>query len=462
MYIIRRWFAKPITAPLLDGKGQMAGNILIMTYGTRGDVEPLLALALGLKRRGHAVLLVTSERFGEWIGGHDIDFAPVSDDGLALIETDEAKAMLDGSAGWLAKIAAGRRLTAKAGPIMDGIIAESWRIAAQFRPDAIVFHPKMLASPHIAEKLGIPVFLAALQPMFTPTSAFPVPGLPRLPLPGWNRLSYRLAALGYGLYRKSVNRLRVDDLGLTPVMKAADVLEPPALGPLPILHAISPQVLARPPDWPARAHLTGYWRLPAETDYVPDPAFAAFLDGGPPPVYAGFGSMPSRDPDALGRTVIAAIRAAGMRGVIGSGWGGMAVNAADDIHIVGSVPHDWLFARMAAVIHHGGAGTTAAAFHAGVPGIVCPFGVDQYYWGDVSSGLGVGPQPLPQKQLTVEALAGRIRTAVGDASMRQAAKALGETLRAEDGIAVAIGLIEAGVNAWPSLEAPSRPIPPAS
>lgn len=440
----------------------MAGRILIMTYGTRGDVEPMLALALGLKRRGHAVLLVTSDRFGEWIGGHGIDFAPVSDDGLALIETGEAKVMLDGSAGWFAKIAAGRRLTAKAGPIMDGIFAESRRIAERFRPDAIVFHPKMLAAPHIAEALAIPAFLAALQPMFAPTSAFPVPGLPRLPLPGWNRLSYRLAALGYGLYRKSINRLRVEDLGLKPVTKAAHVLEPPMLGPVPILHAISPLVIDRPVDWPPNVHLTGYWRLPAEADYRPDPTLAAFLDAGPPPVYAGFGSMPSRDPDALGRTVIAAIRKAGMRGVIGSGWGGMAVKASEDIHVVGSVPHDWLFARMAAVVHHGGAGTTAAAFHAGIPGIVCPFGVDQYFWGDVSSGLGVGPKSLPRKQLTVDALAGRIRTAVGDASMRQAAAALGGALRAEEGVAVAIGLIEAGLQSRVSPRVPGRSTPPAS
>lgn len=440
----------------------MGATILIMTYGTRGDVEPMLALALGLKRRGHAVLLVTSERFGDWIGGHGIDFAPVSDEALALIDTDDAKALLDSAAGWPAKIAAGRRLTTAAGPITDGIVAESWRIAAGFWPDAIVFHPKMLAAPHIAEKLGIPAFIAALQPMFAPTSAFPVPGLPRLPLPRWNRLTYRLSTMGYGLYRKSVNRLRIDDLGLAPVTKASHVLEPPMLGPVPILHAISPLVIDRPADWRPDVHLTGYWRLPADGDFRPDPALAAFLAAGPPPVYAGFGSMPSRDPEVLGQTVIAAIRAAGKRGVVGSGWGGMAAMAADDIHVIGSAPHDWLFPRMAAVIHHGGAGTTAAAFHSGIPGIICPFGMDQPYWGNVSSRLGVGPAPLSRKHLTVAALADRIRIASGDAAMRRAAVTLSERLREEDGVARAASLIEARLASGDATRLSGRLTPPAS
>lgn len=131
-----------------------------------------------------------------------------------------------------------------------------------------------------------------------------------------------------------------------------------------------------------------------------------------------------------------------MRGVIGSGWGGLAVENADDIHVVGSVPHDWLFPRMAAVIHHGGAGTTAAGFRAGQPSIICPFGVDQPYWARLSHKLGVGTEPLPRKALSADRLAERIRTAVTDVDLQERAKRLGEKLRAEDGVGKAVSIIE--------------------
>lgn len=419
----------------------MPKRILIATYGSRGDVEPFLALALGLKARGHDVALMTSTRFAGWIGEKGVSFLPISDEALAQIDTPDGQAMLDGSTGILKRMMAARRMTARAKPLLAQMLDQAWEGAEGFRPDLIIFNPKIMAAPHIAEKLGIPAVLVFLQPMFVPTTTFPAAGLPNLPLPGWNRLSYRLVSLSFALYRKPVNALRAR-LGLAPVHRAAEVLSPPSMAGMPVIHPISRHVLPRPSDWPDRALITSFWRLPQEAGYTPDPALAAFLESGPPPVYAGFGSMPASDPAALGAMVTGAIRKAGRRGVIASGWGGLKAAQSDDMYMIDAAPHDWLFPHMAAVVHHGGAGTTAAGFRAGVPSVICPFGVDQPWFAQLSVRLGVGATPVPRRRMTVERLARSIRQAVEDRSIAENARALGEKLRQEDGIAEAIAIIE--------------------
>ena len=166
------------------------------------------SLALGLKSRGYSVSLMTSTRFAEWIGAYGVDFLPMSDDTLAQIETDDGRAVLDSSTGWFKRLKAGRRLAQKAKPFAKQMIEDAWAGARAFEPDLIIFHPKVLGAPHIAEKLRIPAMLVFLQPMFVPTSAFPVPGFPALPLPGYNRLSYGIVSLSFGLYRKPINQFR--------------------------------------------------------------------------------------------------------------------------------------------------------------------------------------------------------------------------------------------------------------
>ena len=422
----------------------MGKKILIATYGSRGDVEPFLALAIGLKARGQAVALLTSSRFSDWIRHWGIEALEMSDTALAQIETEDGRAMLDGATALHKRILAARRMTAKAAPLADQMIEDTWRAAQAFKPEMIVFHPKVMAAPHIAEKMAIPAVLVFLQPMFVPTQAFPAAGMPELPVPGYNRFSYRLISLSFGLYRKQVDRFR-RKLGLEPVSSAAGVLSPDAIAPLPVIHPISPHVIPRPADWPEHALMTGYWRLPPIRDFQPDPELSAFIAAGPPPVYVGFGSMPTSDPAGTGRMIVEAVRLAGQRGIIASGWGGMAAEEAeeaDDIHRIDSAPHEWLFPRMAAVVHHGGAGSTAAGFHAGVPSVICPFGVDQPFWAKLSVKLGVGARPVPRRTMTAERLASSIKSAVEDPRIRRQARELGEKLRTEDGIGEAATVIQ--------------------
>ncbi len=231
-------------------------------------------------------------------------------------------------------------------------------------------------------------------------------------------------------------------LGLEPVQSRREVLLPPGAGSIRVLHAISPTVVPRPNDWPPEAILTGYWLLDQQEDYVPPVDLARFLDAGPPPVYVGFGSMTSGDPEALRRIVVDALRRADVRGIISSGWARIDGTDTDNTITIPAVPHGWLFPRMAAVVHHGGAGTTAQGFRSGVPCVICPFIGDQPGWAEKSVALGIGAPPVPRKRLTAERLAQSIRLAVNDPDLRENAEALARKLRDEDGVAVAIAAIE--------------------
>ncbi|MCQ0989196.1 glycosyltransferase [Jiella marina] len=414
---------------------------LILTYGSRGDVEPFLALAKGLQGAGLDVLFATSERFRDFVTEHGIAFFPLSDASLAAIETQDGKTMLEGGRGLTRRIAAGIRLARRSGPINDALMRQCWEAARGFPPDVIVFHAKLFAAPHIAEKLNVPAFLGALQPMYVPTRAFPAMGLPHLPFPGYNRLTYALVQKSIGAFRGRINRFRQDDLDLPPVRHGRDVLAPPGTGPLRVLHAYSPHLIPRPDDWPATAFITGSWRLDKARDYTPPEALRSFLERGAPPVFVGFGSMTSVDGAALGRLVTCALHKAGQRGVVAKGWANLKIAADETIISIPPAPYDWLFPQMTAVVHHGGAGTTLEAFHAGVPSVICPFFGDQPGWASLAADLGVATPPIPRRKLTENRLAAAIREAVTSERLRDNARQLGTRLRVEDGVAKAVEII---------------------
>ncbi len=178
-------------------------------------------------------------------------------------------------------------------------------------------------------------------------------------------------------------------------------------------------------------------------DWQPSPELEAFIESGPPPVYIGFGSMAGKNPERLARIVIEALQQTGQRGIIAAGWGGLTTGQLPDtIFPIDSAPHDWLFPRMAAVVHHGGAGTTAAGLRAGRPTIICPFLGDQSTWGQHVYDLGAGSKPIPQKKLTVEKLAAALREVATSQAIQQSAAEIGEKIRQEDGIANAVTIIE--------------------
>jgi UDP:flavonoid glycosyltransferase YjiC (YdhE family) len=210
----------------------------------------------------------------------------------------------------------------------------------------------------------------------------------------------------------------------------------------PVLYGFSPALIPVPEGGTRRRIVTGWWFLDGGR-WTPPAELERFLEGGRPVVSIGFGSMVGEDPRALGALVVGAVRDAGVRAVLLTGWGALDEVGGDDILVARSVPHDWLFARVDAVVHHGGAGTTGAGLRAGVPSVVVPFGVDQPFWGSRVHAIGAGPRPLPRRGLTRDALAMALRQATGDPAMRAAAARIGTVIRAEDGVATAVRAIEA-------------------
>jgi UDP:flavonoid glycosyltransferase YjiC (YdhE family) len=281
---------------------------------------------------------------------------------------------------------------------------------------------------------------------FTPTRAFPSALASQLP-PWFGGALYRLShhvfrQMMWQSFRAADNGARKQVLGLPPAPFWGPYNAEP-LREMPILYGYSPSVLPPPADWGTSIHVTGYWFLDPEEDWTPPPALVEFLQAGPPPVYVGFGSMSHRKPKETADLILKALAQAGQRAILLSGWSGMqAIETPESVFAIDSVPHAWLFPRVAAVVHHGGAGTTAAGLRAGAPSVIVPFFGDQPFWGQRVAELGVGPTPISRKKLTVERLAQAIHQAATDPGMRQRASWLGANIRAEDGIARAVAVVE--------------------
>lgn len=421
----------------------MTMRILVATYGSRGDVQPYVALGKGLQDAGHHVTVATSERFRDFIGDNGLQYGFMNDDLLAILDTDKGRDLLENTNGLFEVIKRTISMRKLVGPMQESLLENCWDAAKEFRPDLIIFHPKAYSGPHVAEKLGVPVVMALLSPMMVPTSERPNMGFPDLKLGGWyNRMTYGIVNILIGLSAgKHVKAWRAEHS--LPPQKRFDILHMPDGRDIPVLHGFSRHVLPHPSDWPSTARITGYWFLDQTRDWTPPPELAAFLEEGPPPVYFGFGSMAACDPERLTNIVVQAVQEAGVRGIMATGWGGLkSVELSKIIHPIDQAPHAWLFPRMAAIVHHGGAGTTAAALRAGKPSIIVPFFGDQPFWGQCVHSLGVGSKPIPQKKLTADNLATAIKDAVSSPDKRRKAEEIGEKIRNEDGIRNAVAAIE--------------------
>ncbi len=414
-------------------------QIAILALGSQGDVQPYVALGRGLQEAGHSLRLITHENYAGFVTSHGLEFWPARGDAQAAVNAPELRALVE-KGNFIALTRHTAKLAAEA--------ALQWGEDSLAACDGVELLLAGIGGLNVAialaEKRGIPLLQAYVLP-FTPTSAFPgvlfPPTIARLG--GFaNRISHHLVRqVMWQGFRAADGRMRREVLGLPPAPFAGPYRAQSLRG-TPVLYGFSPSVIPKPADWGVDVHVTGYWTLDPTPDWMPPPALVDFLASGPPPVYVGFGSMGNRNPEETAALVLRAIKQTGQRAVLLSGWGGLAAGeVAESVFLVDSVPHAWLFPRMAAVVHHGGAGTTGAGLTAGVPSIVIPFFGDQPFWGKRVAELGVGPAPIPRQQLSVERLAQAIQQAVSDQPMRQAAARLGEKIRAEDGVAAALALV---------------------
>lgn len=409
----------------------------IITIGSQGDTEPFIALGKRLQQNGHEVKIAAFRKFEAYIKAEGFDYAPLTGDAVEVIRLLIGEDVRPNEYF--------HNLSVLLNPVKEEFLADV--LSACEGSDAILYSILGSVAWHAADKLGIPCFRAFFCPA-DPTGDFPAMTAPILPLGApYNRFTFRCGDI---LWTRSTRKLLNGwrrDMGLTPIRPFAFPYRTLHGRPVPTLYAYSPLVAPKPSGWDENLHLTSYWVREAKTDWQPDEALARFLDSGPKPLYIGFGSMVGGSFQQVLDIVLESLRKTNQRAILSSGWGDLKEQQLPDtVHQVGFVPHSWLFERVAAVVHHGGAGTTAAGLRAGLPTIVVPFGGDQPYWGNRVHALGVGPMPIPRKKLTAQRLSDAILQAVGDETILENAKRLGERLRAEDGVGNAVKIIEQELN----------------
>ena len=410
--------------------------ITLLTSGSRGDVQPYIALGLALKRAGANVRLATFENYSPFVQAHGLEFFPIPGDIssiLASADIDHAR-QADNPLKFLLSF---NKLKQH---IFD--LQQAFYDACA-GSDALVYHPGVALGYFAARQMGIPGVLALPFPM-TPTRQYPSMILyDTVRLGGtFNLLSHKLLQNIMWMassdpvrrfWKKKFGRLP-DDFG-NPFPRQA-------LPSYPTIVSCSNQVFPASSDFPPHVHHTGFWFLDEEADWAPPADMQAFLQNGPAPVYVGFGSL--SDPSATRTTdlVIEALQRAGQRGILATGNNGMTrpAHLPEGFYVLESAPHAWLFPRMAAVVHHGGAGTTGAGFRAGVPQVVIPHSNDQPAWARRVYELGVGTKPIPRKKLTAENLAEGIRGALTQ-PVKDAAKGLGKKIQAENGAEAAARVV---------------------
>lgn len=415
-------------------------KIAIIASGSRGDVQPYIALAHGLQKAGHQVRLVTNDNFKQLVERVGVPFYRMRGNVQEVAESPEIRELL-AKGNFFA-------ITMKTAKLLQEVTlqwAEDGLVACAGVDVIVAGIGGIFLGLALAEKLDIPLLQAYVVPL-TPTSAFPSvllpPSVARLGGVA-NKLSHTLTQQAIWQGVRSADKLaRQKVLGLKPAPFFGS-FNSKRMCQFPTLYGISPSVLPHPADWGDRAKIMGYWFLDVPSDWQPSEALLAFLEAGERPLYIGFGSMSSRNPEATSALVLEALAMTRQRAVIASGWGGFTQNELPaNVFMVDNIPHDWLFPRVSAVVHHGGAGTSAAGMRAGVPSIVIPFFADQTFWGQRIADLGVGVAPMPRAKLTAEKLAQAMITATTNATIVQTASTLGEKIRAENGIANTVTTIE--------------------
>jgi sterol 3beta-glucosyltransferase len=429
-------------SPTGQGGGFAFMRLTIPTTGSRGDVQPYIALGLGLQAAGHRVCIATHADFETLVREYGLDFFAIEADGRALQASAHGDRMLKAGGNPVAFL---REFVRLREPLVRSLLQKCYE-ACREADGVLLTTTSPLIGFCAAEKLGIPTFRTSLQPTalsrFHPNFLFPAP--PQwLPAQGlYNLFSHLFVGVTlWQMWRPTINAARKEVLDLPPLplgspgrafMKASFTLD-----------GYSSLVAPKPRDWPDNHHLTGYWFLDAAPGWRPPVELEGFLASGAPPVCVGFGCNHNTNAADITAMVVRALKRTGQRGLFLTGWGGLeAIPRSDQFLTLESAPHSWLYPRMTAVVHHGGAGSTAAGLRAGVPSLLVPFTSDQPFWARRVQILGAGPAPIPRKELSAERLESAINQAVADAVLKQRAAEVGRLIRAEDGVGNAVGLFQ--------------------
>ncbi|ETN45293.1 uncharacterized protein HMPREF1541_09124 [Cyphellophora europaea CBS 101466] len=436
-------------------------RVTCLTIGSRGDVQPYIALCKGLLADGHQVRIATHREFQSWIEGHGIEFKPVEGDPAELMRICIENGMFTYS--FL------REATFKFRGWIDDLLVSAWEACKG--SDLLIESPSAMAGIHVAEALGIPYYRAFTMP-WTRTRAYPhafaVPG--HKSGGAYNYYSYVMFDnVFWKAIAGQVNRWRKKELGLRST--SLDKMQP---NKVPFLYNFSPSVVPPPLDYSDWVQVTGYWFLDEASDWTPPSDLVAFIEKARADnkklVYIGFGSIVVSDPAGLTRTVCDSVLKADVRCILAKGWSDRLGDPSaiktelplpPEIFQIKAAPHDWLFRQMDAAVHHGGAGTTGASLRAGIPTICKPFFGDQFFFGSRVEDLGVG---ICLKKVNVSLLSRALWEAVNSERMIVKARAVGERIRKEDGVQTAIRAIYRDLDYAKSLvktraDLQGRPVP---
>ncbi|MFB9903731.1 glycosyltransferase [Allokutzneria oryzae] len=411
-------------------------RIVIMAVGGRGDVAPYTGLGLRLREAGHDVAIAAESAHEPLVRSAGLEFRVLPGNSQADLDTEDGKRWQESGTGVRALVSATRLFTQLMKDLCDGV-----RGAAEGADLLLLHHLTIYQGYAVGKAMGIPTMALELFPTgMAPTGDFPPAELSLPDLGRWanrnvDRLVGALTSPAVRFFADFQRELGLPGIGLSSMVRALHEED------WPILHGFSPEVVPRPRDWRPGIEVSGYWWPAVPQGWRPPAELVDFLDAGPPPVFVGFGSMAQGEGERLSEITAAALRRAGVRGIVQAGWAGMAV-AGDDVFSVGDVPHEWLFPRTAAVVHHGGAGTTGAALRAGVPAIAAPLMADQPFWADRLVRLGVSPGSAGLRALDARRLGELITQAVTDPRFGDRARTLAERIRAEDGAGQVVKAVE--------------------
>lgn len=382
-------------------------RIVIVALGSRGDVEPFLNLGIGLKEAGHSVQVATAENFKDLVKEEGLDFITIRGDIQKMLSSPEGRKFFQSKN----PITLIHRMKTASTELLQTMQDDILR--ALDGAEACVF--SYLCGPvlDVAEKTGLPCFLGLLNPILRardfPHFAITLKNLGH----HFNPLTYDLLQfIMWMAFGSTCNRWRKEKLGLpkAPIFHRIEKQK------IPVLAAYSSKVVPKPADWPEQNTVTGYWFEKIHDGWQPPQELVNFLSSGSPPVCVTFGSMVDNETERLTRLVCNALIKERLRGILVAGWSGIGDMEAGNNNLIclKSIPYDWLFPQVAAVIHHGGAGTLASALRAGVPSIVIPFVADQPFWGQQVYNLGVAPKPIKRSMLNERSLSSALRIVIND------------------------------------------------
>lgn len=413
-------------------------RIDILAIGSRGDVQPYVALGIGLRKAGHRVRIVTLDGFEEFVRACGLDHVSIGRSPREIAASAAGRQWVERRASTTGFLQGFVRVAAS---LIEEGVANYWKTCQDVEA-LIVSGMGLLVGFHIADRMRIPLIRVQLSPFARTHYDWSGHRNLRTAAKGeWTAFLHTVfRGLLWSRLRSHANAARGTILSLPP-LPLADPFRTMNRKRLLVLDAYSTAVVPRPPDWGDWVQVTGYWFLDNAQGWEPPSDLLDFLKSGPRPVFVGFGSTPFPEPEAAAALVLRSLKRAGQRAVIVAGGSGLPTGRlSDEIISVDSVPHQWLFPQVSSAVHHGGAGVTGAALCAGLPSIVIPVFADQPFWGERVFSLGAGPRPIPAKRLSEDSLTAAIRATTNE-DMRRRAAAIGVRIRGEDGVLQAVKII---------------------